>query len=168
MKRLLCLSVLACSLSAFSQSSYVVRPALGNPELTDGSGKAAVTSVGVGQLVRVTVPVYNNSFAQSVPAGAGRLEVDLGLEGSLEVVALPSGGAFSWDKPTVREGHSYISGRLVSALGGSYAGSESFTLKASVLTSTRLRMRWVDATPSTTKRSDVFAEVQVNVTNNNK
>ena len=163
MKRLLCLSVLACSLSGFSQSSYVSRPALGNPELTDVSGKA-VTTVSVGQEVKVTVAVYNNSFAQSVSSGSGRLEVDLGREGSsLEVVQLPSGGAFSWDKPTVRDGHSYISGRLVTTLGGSYAGTETFTLKASGPLSTRLRMRWVDTTPSNTKRSDIFSEIQVNV-----
>lgn len=164
MRRLLCLSLLALSVHSFGQSSFVVRPALGNPELTDGSGREK-SSVAVGEVMRFTVPVYNNSFEQSVRAGSGRLEVDLGAVGAgvLEVVQAPLRGSFLWDKAVIRNGHSYISGRLVNNLGGSYAGSETFVLKATGPLSTRLRVRWIDTTPAAGKRPDIFTELQVKV-----
>ena len=165
MKRLLCLSFLALSLGGYGQSSFVVRPSLGNPDLTDASGKALqMSTAGVGQTVKLVVPVYNNSFAVAVRAGSGRLELDLGPSGvGLEVVSVGVSGVFSWDKPVTVGGHVIITGRLVSSLGAGYVGSETVVLRATAPLNTRVRARWIDSTPPATKRSDIFAEMQIRV-----
>lgn len=165
MKRLLCLSFLALSLGGYGQSSFVVRPSLGNPDLTDASGKGLqMSTAGVGQTVKLVVPVYNNSFAVAVRAGSGRLEIDLGPSGGgLEVVSVGVSGVFSWDKPVTRSGHTFITGRLVRDLGASYVGSETLLLRGTAPQNTRVRAHWIDSTPPATKRSDIFAEMQVRV-----
>ena len=155
MKRLLCLGVLALSLMGYSQSSFVVRPAVGNPDLVASGSKGSGT-------VMVTIPVYNNSFSVPVRAGSGHLEVDLGAVGSsVEVVQLPSGGAFVWDKPVLRDGHSFVTGTLAGTLAANYAGNETFVLRATSPVNTMVRVQWIEAVPQQHKRPDTFAEIQV-------
>lgn len=131
-KYLCCILFLIQTLNCIGQ--VVADPATGQMDIINDSGISLNANfIAPAEIITLNIPVYNLHQLASVPAGTCTLVIDLGnnmiADPTFNLLTAPLSEYFSWTY-TVTGMQAQITGNLVAALPGDFAGIAAFKLKA--------------------------------------
>ncbi|MBL0358277.1 MAG: T9SS type A sorting domain-containing protein [Chitinophagaceae bacterium] len=121
-RSLLASSVLFCSLHGMAQQGRAVMadPKLGTISFTDMAGfQLDEAYIQPNELVKLKIPVLNNSHGQALPAGSCKIKIGFGsklvLDPSFDLNATAMNSYFQWSS-SMNSGQLQITGELIEAL----------------------------------------------------
>jgi hypothetical protein len=132
MKKILIILALLTGKENYGQVS--ADPATGQMDITTMDGISLNANfIAPNSALRLTVPVYNLSQLNTIPAGTCKLNINLGnrfvLDPSFSLAAAALNNYFTWTS-TIIGGLVQINGDLVAPLPGDFTGLAAFNIKA--------------------------------------